>query len=299
MCIDNACSESPIDRRAFLAGASGAIAGIGALASAQAEGGTARVTTRQQSQQVPPLPTPDQIVTRVLDDPSIQHGPVMFKHGGVETIDGYLARPRAEGAFPAVIVIAGNVITEEYIPNTCAALAVAGFVGLAPNIFHTLPPAARTPEERRLATENHTAADALQDIQAGMDYLRAQEFVKAGGMGVVGFCYGGRLAMMLGSRCREIDVVVPYHPGPTTPQEISRLVSPTQIHIGTADRHVSVDSVRQIERVLEQQGAEVEVHLYEGADHGFLAYTRPYYKPEAARLSWERTVEFLKRHLPA
>jgi dienelactone hydrolase len=41
--------------------------------------------------------------------------------------------------YPAVLVIAGNLITEEYIPNTCAALAVAGFLGLAPNIFHPIP----------------------------------------------------------------------------------------------------------------------------------------------------------------
>lgn len=68
--------------------------------------------------------------TRVLDDPKVQHGRVTFKHNGAATIDGYLARPKAEGIYPAVLVIAGNKISEEYIPNTCAALALAGFVGL-------------------------------------------------------------------------------------------------------------------------------------------------------------------------
>ena len=81
----------------------------------------------------------------MLDDPKVTHGPVTFKHGGKDYIDGYLARPVAEGRYPAVVVIPGNVITEEYIPNTCAALALAGFVGLAPNIFHTLPTTAVTP----------------------------------------------------------------------------------------------------------------------------------------------------------
>jgi carboxymethylenebutenolidase len=132
-----------------------------------------------------------------------------------------------------------------------------------------------------------------------MDWLATQEFVKAGsGMGVVGFCYGGKLAMMLGSRSRMIDAVVAYHPGRTTAVDIARLSVPTQIHCGTADRHVSVEAVREIERILKEKGTEVELHLYEGADHGFLAYTRPYYKPEAAKLSWERTVEFLRKHLP-
>ena len=280
MCLGDDCNnEKGTDRRAFLTGAA-ALVGLTALEYAAQT-----------------LPTRDQIVTRVLDDPHVQHGKVVFSHGGKETIDGYLARPKAAGVYPAVIVIAGNVITEEYIPNTCAALAAAGFVGLAPNIFHILPDNAGTPEERRLANLVHTDADALQDIQAGIDYLRTQPFVKSVGIGVVGFCYGGKLAMMLGSRSREIDAIVPFHPGPTSAAEISRVKSPVQIHSGTADRHVPVASVREIEKTLKAQGAPTEVFLYEGADHGFLAYTRPYYKPDAAKLAWTRTVEFLRRHL--
>jgi dienelactone hydrolase len=41
----------------------------------------------------------------------------------------------------------------------------------------------------------------------------------------------------------------------------------------------------------------VEVFLYEGADHGFLAYTRPFYKADAARLALPRTTQFLRKHL--
>ena len=117
--------------------------------------------------------------TRVLDNPNIVHGRVTFKHGGRDTIDGYIARPKSDGVYRAVLVIAGNRITEEYIPNTCAALALAGFVGLAPNIFHTLPDSARTPEESRKALADHTDLNVLEDIQAGADYLRGQTFVKA------------------------------------------------------------------------------------------------------------------------
>jgi carboxymethylenebutenolidase len=225
------------------------------------------------------------------------HGRVTFKHGGKETIDGYLARPKADGVYPAVLVIAGNRITEEYIPNTCGALALAGFVGLAPNIFHTLPDSARTPEEMRKALAEHTDLDVLEDIQAGADSLRGQTFVKAGGMGILGFCYGGRMAMLYAARSREVDVVVPFHPGKVTPAEVARLKSPVQVHCGTADRNVPVADIRELEKILRAQATLVEVHLYEGADHGFLAYTRPYYKPDAAKLAWVRTVQFLHKHL--
>jgi carboxymethylenebutenolidase len=239
-----------------------------------------------------------QPATRVLDDPRVEHGNVMFKHNGTNTIDGYLARPKAEGQYPAVLVIAGNRITEEYIPNTCAALALAGFVGLAPNVFHVLPDSAQTIPEMQKASANHTDGDVVQDVFAGIDYLRTQPFVKKGGIGVVGFCYGGRIAMLLGSRSGEIDAVVPFHPGPVTAEEIARLKCPVQIHCGTADRNVSVAAIRDLEKILKAQSTPTEVFLYEGADHGFLAYTRPpRYNPAAGKLAWERTVKFLDKHL--
>ena len=279
MCTTDECDEG---RREFLATTAVAIVG---LAAAKASG--------QQTK----YPHDEKVVTRVLDDPTITHGTVMFQHNKKDTIDGFLARPKAEGSYPAVIVIAGNVITEEYIQNTCAALAVAGYVGLAPNIFHTLTPEAQTPEERRRATIGHSDSDSLLDINAGIDYLRKQPFAKTASMGVVGFCYGGKLALMLGSRSREIDAVVPYHPGPATDEETLRLKGPVLIHQGTADRALPKGQTEDLEKRLKARKIPVQVYWYEGADHGFLAYTRPFYKPAHAKLSWQRTISFLDRHL--
>src|SRR5215469_10169316 len=172
MCLDGESEGCGLDRRDLLIGGAAAFVGLGALGAERAA----------QNKEQPP--------TRVLDDPDIQHGKVTFKHAGKETFDGFLARPKAEGMYPAVLVIAGNRITEEYIPNTCAALALAGFVGLAPNIFHPLSDTTRTAEEMQKALSEHTDYDVLQDIQAGADYLRTTSFVKPGGMGILGFCYG-------------------------------------------------------------------------------------------------------------
>lgn len=279
MCLSDDCESDSTGRRSFLVGATATIATIPLW--------DAYAMTAQEKQPV----------TRVLDDQKIEHGRITFKHGGKETIDGYMARPKSEGTFPAVLVIAGNRISEEYIPNTCAALALAGFVGLAPNIFHPLPETARTPEEMRKALAAHTDLDVLEDVQAGADYLRGQPFVKVGGMGVLGFCYGGRMAMLYGARAREIEAVVPFHPGKVTTAEVARLKAPVQVHCGTADRHVPVADIRELEKVLKAQSTPVDVYLYEGADHGFLAYTRPFYKPDAAQLAWKRTTQFLQKHL--
>jgi carboxymethylenebutenolidase len=278
MCIDNDCSSQGNDRRSFLRDATAAMTGLTVMT---------RRDAHAQTQQPP---------TRVLDDPKIQHGRVVFKHNGIDGIDGYLARPKAEGVYPAVLVIAGNKISEEYIPNTSAALAVAGFVGLAPNIFHPLPN--DTPgNEYDKFIGRHTEFDILDDIQAGASYLREQTFVAPGGIGILGFCKGGRLAMLYGARSREIDVVVAFHPAPMKAPEIKRLNVPVQIHHGTGDKSVVVTESQKTEKMLKSQHTPVELFLYDGADHGFLAYTRPFYKPDYAQLAWTRVTQFLHKYL--
>jgi carboxymethylenebutenolidase len=278
MCLEDDCNDERSDRRSFLRGATATVA-------------TLAVMSRRGAYAQTPQPP-----TRVLDDPKIQHGRVVFKHNGADAIGGFLARPKAEGVYPAVLVIAGNKITEEYIPNTCAALAVAGFVGLAPNIFHPLPDdTPRNDYDKYI--KNHTELDVLDDIQAGASYLRSQTFVSPGGMGIVGFCFGGRMAMLYGARSREIDAVVPFHPGPMKAPELARLRVPVQIHHGTSDGAVSVKESQNTEKTLKAQQTPVELFTYEGADHGFLAYTRPFYKPDYAQLAWTRVVQFLHKYL--
>ena len=284
MCKGDDCNEG---RRSFLTAATGAVVGLAASKTILAQ-------TNQKA------------VTRVLDDPTITHGPVMFQHAKKDLIGGYLARPKAEGSYPAVIVIAGNVITEEYIPNTCAALAVAGFVGVAPNIFHPPLGTPQNVEGKRDDFAGHSDNDALIDINVGIDYLRRQPFVRTegerpfvrlDGVGVVGFCYGGRLALLLGSRSRDIDAVVAYHPGPFSTAEMARLKVPVMVHQGTADHSLPEGQTATLIKNLKANRVPTEAYWYEGADHGFLAYTRPTYKPDAAKLSWDRTIAFLRKNL--
>ena len=286
MCIDDKCDEG---RRSFLTGATGAVFGLAAAGS----------IFPQQSDY-------KNAVTRVLDDPTITHGPVMFQHQKKDIIGGYLARPKAVGKYPSVLVIAGNVISEEYIPNTCTALAVAGFVGVAPNIFHSPIGSPQKLDTGRSDQAGHSDDDAVIDINIAIDYLRRQQFVrregefpfsKLDGLGVVGFCYGGRLALLLGARSNDIDAVVAYHPGPFYAVEMTRLKAPVLVHQGTVDRALPAGQTDALIKNLKAHKIPTQEFFYEGADHGFLAYTRPTYKPDAAKLSWERTVAFLKKNL--
>ena len=281
MCIEKDCAPENQGRRDFLFGAVSTVAAITTLG------------INGMGQELPKNPP-----TRVLDDPNIWHGKVIFKRGEKE-IDGYLAHPKSgKKKRRAVIVVAGNRITEEYIPNTCAALAVAGYVGFAPNIWHTVPNSAQTPNEIAKALEGRAEDEYLQDIRAGDEYLKTLPLVKSDKLGILGFCSGGRRAMLYAAKYpKNIKAVIPFHPGKTKAGEIAGLKAPVQIHQGTADRHIPVFDIKELEKSLKDQNTPVEVYFYEQADHGFLAYTRPFYKSEAALLAWKRTVAFLDKHL--
>ncbi|MDQ3907895.1 MAG: dienelactone hydrolase family protein, partial [Acidobacteriota bacterium] len=88
-----------------------------------------------------------------------------------------------------------------------------------------------------------------------------------------------------------------FHPAPMKQAEVARLKVPVQVHHGTADRAVAVAETERLEKVLKAQGTPTEVFLYDGADHGFLAYTRPYYRPDYAKLAWSRATKFLHANL--
>lgn len=272
MCTNDHGSGCGVDRRDFLKEGAASVAAFGALGNAAPD----------QDKRPP---------TRVLDDPRVEHGKVTFTHNGEATFDGYLARPKASGAFPGVLVIAGNLIAEEYIPNTCAALALAGFVGLAPEVVHHMSDNA--PEIDR----DHNVNDALENILAGVDYLRIQPFVR-GGFGLVGFCYGGWISLLAAARFRDIRAVVAYHPGiGRYRDEISEVRAPVQLHQGTADESVDPKTAIQLRDTLAAHHIPVELFMYKGANHGFTAYTREFYRPDYAELSWSRAIKFLSKYL--
>jgi carboxymethylenebutenolidase len=296
---DNKDSQNEeMTRRGFLCGAAAAVAGVSVLGS---------IALSQQPNE-----------PRALDDPNITHGKVEFKSGD-HMVDGYLARPKKKGRYPAVIVLPGNWITEPYIPETTAMLAQGGFVGMVVNTFYLFPKRATFEESRQIPWEEtqkilrEQITDELifQDTQAGVEFLKSQPFVKKGKQGVMGFCFGGRNALLFAARSRDIGAVAPFYgpvvalPGvsraerpkqPLDSDVVKQIRVPVQGHYGTKDKAVEIAPVKQFESALRAQGTPVEIYMYE-AEHGFFAYNRPTYRQADARLARERLLAFFKKHL--
>jgi carboxymethylenebutenolidase len=288
MCFD--CDEVNQSKRAFLKGATTAIAGAALNVSAFGQ----------------------QSAPKALDNPNVIHQPVTFKNGS-DKIKGYLARPKKDGRFRAVVVAHGNQGIPEDIRNAAAQMAELDYIGLAID-WNSRAQGDTSKLDRPLEFYVTDAFNRqnMQDTQAGIDYLKTQPFVKQKKVGMVGFCGGGYLALRLSTISKDIQAVVAFYAPPvndalrTSPTDprpnlvafADKIKVPIQCHFGTQDRVIPFADVIKFEQILKEQKAKADVYIYEGAGHAFYDYTRPHlHNPASARLAYERMKAFLKKQL--
>ncbi|HXE58851.1 MAG TPA: dienelactone hydrolase family protein [Gemmatimonadales bacterium] len=241
-------------------------------------------------------------------DTTVLAGPMTFPNGEA-TINGFLARPRGEGAFPAVVLTHGNPGIPDDMRSLALELARQGFVALAVDAN------SRTPDHSKL--ELHVIRSYtfhrqwMSDIRAGIEWLAGRPFVRDRRVGMVGFCGGGVVNLLLATQSPDVAAVVALYAAPRFPPErnsptdpkpslldfVDRVRVPVQYHYGTADHMIPLADVRRLQDTLARLGAPAEVHLYEGADHAFFGERSPNYDSAAATLARERLIAFLRRHL--
>jgi carboxymethylenebutenolidase len=205
---------------------------------------------------------------------------------------GYLATPAAERA-PATIVMQEWWGVEEHIRSVCDRLASEGFYALAPDLFDG--ESTRQPSE----AEQKMMALSMEKVEPQMcgaaEHLSQQP--GAQGVGAIGFCLGGGLAVWAAATCPLIAAAVSYYyVMPHGKPDFSKIAGPVQGHFGTADEFISEDEAKALEAQLRNAGVDVSFHYYDGARHAFFNEVGPLgnFDAAAAELSWERTTGFLR-----
>jgi carboxymethylenebutenolidase len=215
---------------------------------------------------------------------------------------GYLAEPASSNG-PATIVVQEWWGLEEHIRSVCDRFAAEGFFALAPDLYRGESTTKPSEAQQKMMALNMGQAEA--DMCGGAEFLSARDGFQGAGVGSVGFCLGGGLSVWALATCPEITAAATYYYVlPYGKPDFSTLKGPVVGHFGTNDEFVPVDAARELEEEMQQAGAEASFHYYDGATHGFFNdVDRPervgVYDPEAAELSWERTVSFLRGALAA
>jgi carboxymethylenebutenolidase len=264
-------------------------------------------------------PSPDGVPGAVTDPTRIHAEELTFGGADGTEVNGYLARPVADGTYPAMIVIHEAMGVNDHIRDVSNRFANIDYVALAVDLYTREggPPPAGDPPAMMQRLFSMSDQTVLGDLEGAAHLLRARDDV-TGRIGCIGFCMGGRYTLLFACSSDRLDAAVDCWGGfidkatpderstpqrPVPPLELAdRLRCPLLAAIGAEDQNPSPELGAQLlERArrspVGKSGQEVKVDVYEGAGHAFFADYRPNYRPEAAAKLWREIVPFLKRHL--
>jgi carboxymethylenebutenolidase len=217
------------------------------------------------------------------------------------TASGYLATPEQLPA-PGVLVLQEWWGLVPQIKATCDRLAAEGFVALAPDLYHG-EMAHHTEMDKAGELMNALPPDrSARDMGAAVDYLLADADVSGESVGVVGFCMGGMLALVVAAQQGDkIGAVVPYYGAPLGDDapDWTGLTAPVLGHYGAEDSFFPLAECQKVADAIEAEGKEVTFVVYPGMAHAFANEEDPLgnYDEEAAQQAWARTVDFLRAEL--
>jgi len=215
---------------------------------------------------------------------------------GDVTMRAYVARPKKEAIYSAVMVVHENRGLNPHIEDVTRRMALEGFLVIAPD---ALGPLGGTPQDADLARDLFQKLDAKQTITnfaKAFDYLKTRKDCN-GKFGCVGFCWGGAMANNLAVQVPELLASAPYYGRQPDLAEVSKIKATMQLHYAGMDERVNA-GIEAYEKALKDAGVSYQLYLYEGAQHAFNNDTAPTrYNEEAAKLAWSRTITLFKDKL--
>ncbi|MEP6464275.1 MAG: dienelactone hydrolase family protein [Frankiaceae bacterium] len=225
---------------------------------------------------------------------------VQFASNG-SSAQGYLATPPG-GSGTGIVVIQEWWGLVPHIESVCDRFAAQGYVALAPDLFHGV--STRGPDEAGKLLMGLAMDQAAKDIAGAAAYLTGRSDVTGAGVGVVGFCMGGSLALWAATLSDDVRAAVAFYPG--MPWE---RMSPTWqryegkaalIHADEHEGGSAAAGIQQAAEAIRAAGGEVELADYPGTEHAFFNDDRPeVYHPQAAAEAWQRTLDFFSQRLTA
>lgn len=214
-------------------------------------------------------------------------------HGEVR---GYLVRPAgATGPVPGVVVVHENRGLNPYIEDVARRLAKAGYVALAPDGLTSVGGYPGNDEKGRELQRQVDPTKLMNDFFAAIEYLIASDQT-TGKVGITGFCYGGGVSNAAAVAYPELAAAVPFYGRQAPVADVPKINAPLLLQFAEHDDNVNA-GWPAYEASLKENGKVYEAHIYPGTNHGFHNDSTPRYDEAAAKLAWDRTLEWFGRYL--
>jgi carboxymethylenebutenolidase len=215
---------------------------------------------------------------------------------GNGSIKGYLARPAKGKKFPAIIVIHENRGLNPYIEDVARRLAKQGYMAYAPDGLTSVGGYPGDDEKGAAAFRKVDGKKMFEDFVAAAKWLKTRPD-STGKLGAIGFCFGGgvvnQLAVRLGS---DLNAGVAYYGAQPGAADVPKIQAALMLHYAGNDQRIDA-GIPAYEEALKANNKKYELFKYEGTQHGFHNDTTPRYDANAAKLSWDRSLDFFKKNL--
>ncbi len=224
-------------------------------------------------------------------------------------LPGYVARPKAKGRFPAVLVVSEVFGLHEYIRDTCRRLAKLGYVAVAPAFFVRVADPAALSDLAAVIKIVGQASDrqVMGDVGATLKFLKVQRYVDASKLAVTGFCWGGGVTWLACEEFTDFKAGVAWYgrmvppaaggdPARLWPVKLAgQLHAPVLgLYGGKDGLAASVPAMREALAAAHKTTSEIIV--YPDAGHGFHADYRDSYNAADAKDGWARMLAFFAKN---
>ncbi len=231
------------------------------------------------------------------DDKDIKVGyETVASPNGNGSIKGYLARPANGNKFPSVLVIHENRGLNPYIEDVARRFGKAGYLAFAPDGLTSVGGYPGDEQKGAAAFRQVDGKKMTEDFVASAMWLKKRSD-STGKLGAVGFCFGGglvnQLAVLLG---KDLNAGVAFYGRQAGVADVPKISAPLMFHYAGNDARIN-EGIKPYEEALAAGKVKYESFMYDGKQHGFHNDTTPRYDAESAKLAWDRTIEFFKKHL--
>jgi carboxymethylenebutenolidase len=223
-------------------------------------------------------------------------------------MDTYEARPQSGGPYPGIVVLMEAFGLNDHIKDVTRRIAQEGYVAVAPDLFHRETERLIPYSDMKKAIETMNRLQdpkVMGDVGAAIAHLKSQAAVKAGSIGVTGFCMGGRYTYLSAAHHKaDVKAAVCFYGGgipmgkPSPLERTAEINCPILLFFGGKDPIISADQVEKIKQALAEHNKNFTLHVYPDAGHGFVCDARPQsYNADAAKDAWEKFKAFFGQHL--
>ena len=216
---------------------------------------------------------------------------------GNGSIRGYLARPaKVSGKLPGVLVVHENRGLNPYIEDVARRLATQNFIAFAPDGLTSMGGYPGDDEKGGQLFAKVDKPKMTEDFLASARWLKERADC-TGKIGVVGFCFGGGIANTLAVRMgADLAAAVPFYGAQPSAADAAKIKAPLLLHYAGLDTRIDA-GWPAYEEALKANHVTYTEYIYEGANHGFHNDTTPRYDQTAAKLAWQRTLDFFNKYL--